>query len=255
MHSDDHAAHARGMKVHLRLVRVGARVLRVVSLRPSCAARFSTNLFHHTWHILSDRAGAFVLARLFWGLAFQRARRTIVVIAAEHLVTTPFDADAPDPIVVVNTDLGRVDAQDLRAVRKRLREPSDKTVRFHTFGLPHADSWEREPNDGRERVERVGGFVCYAASAAALRSSARTVHGMRSSASMGYHYLAPSGRCAHADGEVQVFSDFRDRVSAARVARRVVLGDASLRTMTEREAIYSETASRTAALHRARHLA
>lgn len=156
MSFDEHAAHAHGMKAHLRLVRVGARVLRVVSLRPSCAARFSTNLFHHTWHVLSDRAGAFVLARLLWGLSFQRARRTIVVIAGEHLVTTPFEAD-------------------------------------------------------------------------------------------------PSRRWVHADGEVQVFSDFRDRVSAARVARRIVLGDASLRTMTEREAIYRETDARTAALRRARH--
>jgi len=231
---------------------MGPRVLRVVALRPSCSARFSTNLFHHTWHVLSDGAGALVLARLLWGLAFQRQRRTIVLLDGGHLVPTPFDADPADPIALVNTDLGHVDADDLRAARASLRASSHKTARFHTFGLELPAPERSEPNDGRERVERVGGCVRYAGSPAALRATARAVLAMRDCTTMEYCYLRPSKRCAHADGEVQVFGDFLDRVSAARVARRVVLGDGRSLTPGERVRVHAETYARVQALRAAR---
>ena len=42
-----------------------------MTLRPVAQARFSTNYFHETWHLLSDGHGAQVLARLLWGLSYQ----------------------------------------------------------------------------------------------------------------------------------------------------------------------------------------
>ena len=87
--------HAKGLKMHLREVRVGSYTYRVVSLRASTTTRFSTNYFHQTWHLLTDGEGAALLARLFWGLAFQRMPGTLLLIEAEHLVPTPFEADPP----------------------------------------------------------------------------------------------------------------------------------------------------------------
>ncbi len=237
------------MKVHLRLVRVGAHVLRVVTLRASCTARFSTNLFHNTWHVLTDHPGAFVLARLMWGLAFQRKPGTIVVIDGAHLVPTPFESDRADPIVLVNTDITRVDARVLRALRAS-RPNAGTTIRFHTFGLARPDdtpSWSRRA-DPDDSVERAGGFICYAGPPHALRSNARMVYAMRATASMGYHFLGTSRRFNHAPGEVQVFADFHDMVSAARVARRTLAKGGPLRTASERESIYRETEKRTLAL-------
>jgi hypothetical protein len=216
----------------------------VVALRPSCGARFSTNSFHHTWHVLSDGAGALVLARLMWSLAYQRARRTIVVLGPEHLVSTPFDGDPAQPIVLVNTDLGCVDAQDLRAVRAHLARPSDVTVRLQTFGLQLPGPARPEPNEGRERVERIGGCVVYSASPAALRATARAIYAMRDCTGMEYRYLGASRHCVHADGEVQVLRDFRVRVSAARVARRAIAEDARVLTESQREVVWRDADAR-----------
>jgi len=46
------------VKVHLRLVEIHRQTLRVVTLRPATAVRFSTNFFHDTWHIVTSHAGA-----------------------------------------------------------------------------------------------------------------------------------------------------------------------------------------------------
>src|SRR5687768_16207331 len=97
------AANREGLKLHLRLVDVGDYLYRVVSLRPTFGVRFSTNYFHETWHILTDEAGGKTLGRLFWGLSYQKAAGTIVIIDRPHLVTTPFDGDPGDPIAIAPT--------------------------------------------------------------------------------------------------------------------------------------------------------
>ncbi|WP_433436315.1 hypothetical protein [Nonomuraea sp. CA-141351] len=42
----------------------------MITLRPGTRARFSTNFYHGTWHILSDPHGALLLSRLLWACPF-----------------------------------------------------------------------------------------------------------------------------------------------------------------------------------------
>jgi hypothetical protein len=85
------------------------------------------------------------------------------------------------------------------------------------------DRWRRQIS--QEHMTKLGGFICYAAPPDVLRSQAISIYRMRSCRNVSYHYLAEErGRGGEApQGEVQVFRDFRDMVSAAAVARRSVL--------------------------------
>jgi hypothetical protein len=239
------------LKLHLRYVTLGRRVVRVVTLRPSIEARFSTNLFHNTWHILAGGSGAGVLARLLWGLSFQRQPSTFVVIDRAHVVTTPFDGDDGDMILFGRMD-DALDGDVLRAIKFRLRRVPrvDKTIRFHTFGLEGADvKW---PEKAHEEVTRLGGFVCYRTTTDMLRVRARTAHSMRRCAEMDYCFLGEARRYAHASGEIQIFRHFDDMVSSARVARRAIIGERAIGDEGERERVQSEAVRRKKLLWNAR---
>src|SRR5262245_33708097 len=108
------------MKVHLRVMPLAGRTFRVVTLRPSAGVRSSTNYYHHTWHVVSDTAGAGVLARLMWGLAYQKQPGTLVLIAEPHLVATPFDGARSDPVVLVPAGLTSPCEDALRQLKARL---------------------------------------------------------------------------------------------------------------------------------------
>ncbi|EJF7737493.1 hypothetical protein M8692_004848, partial [Shigella sonnei] len=60
------------MKLHRHSVMLDGRSYTIITLRAEADVRFSTNRFHETWHVLSDEPGAKTLARLLWGLAYQR---------------------------------------------------------------------------------------------------------------------------------------------------------------------------------------
>jgi hypothetical protein len=236
------------LKVHLRVFEIHRTTLRVVRLRPQTSARFSTNLFHHTWHILTGPHGAAILGRLLWGLAFQRHPGTVVLIDGDHLVPTPFEADPPDPILLIPEHLSHVDVDLLRALRLRLRRATDcpTTLRWHTFGMQGADFpelWHDEHRvlRSRERMTKRAGFICYTAPPTVLRSSALSVYAMRDCKDSDYHYLADNcGRSWwRTEGEVQVFRSFDENVSAAIVARNEVLGGArAISSDEQREAVH-----------------
>ena len=230
------------LKLHLRFVALGRRVLRVVGLRSSDAVRFSTNHFHNTWHILSGCDGAAVLARLLWGLSYQRERDTFVVIVRAHVVTTPFDGDEADMILLARQG-DRVDADVVRAIKLRLRRKpaSDVTIRFQTFGLDAADLAERGKH---EDVRRLGGFVCYSAPADVMRARAISVRALARAVDTDHCFLGECRRYAHASGEVQIFRHFDDMVSSARVARRAAIGPGEIRTESERETIQRDAERR-----------
>jgi len=238
----------RPLKVHLRVFEIHRTTLRVVRLRPQTSARFSTNLFHRTWHILTGPHGAAILGRLLWGLAFQRHKGTVVLIDGDHLVPTPFEADPPDPILLVPDHLSHVDVDLLRALKLRLRRATDcpTTLRWHTFGMQGADFPELWHDDNRvirsrERMTKRAGFICYTAPPVVLRSTALSIYEMRYGSGTDYRYLAEiQGRgWWRTEGEVQVVDSFDENVSAAIVARREVLGDArSIASEDQRDAIY-----------------
>ncbi len=218
-----------------------------MTLRPQTGGRFSTNNFHDAWHILGGADGAATLGRLLWGLAFQRHPGTLILIDRDHLVPTPFEADPPDPILLVPDGLTRLDVDLLRALKLRLRRSPGPctTIRWHTFGMPAALGQtipahvfhNRRALDSRERMSKRAGFLCYTAPAAILRTQAIGIFRM-SACSSGYHPLADQSR-ASSHGEFQVVEQFARDVSAAQVARREILGDTrEIASHAERVAIY-----------------
>lgn len=226
------------LKVHLHEVRVGGRDLRVVRLRPGTRVAFSTNRFHETWHVVSDQVGSALLARLLWGLAYQRQAGTLVVIDGEFIHPTPFDAERSDPILLCNTDLALPSTKVLKALRARLERPTARrTIRWQSVGLDLTrgraygglvregllPAWH-DPAQKRETMARRGGFVCYAAPPIVLRRTARVVDRLDPKRyGMDYVFLVDSKQSYGVDGEVQVFQDYTRKRSIARQARQEVL--------------------------------
>lgn len=83
-------------------------------------------------------------------------------------------------------------------------------------------------------MSKRAGFLCYSAPPAVLRSQALTVHRLPAHTYRGsnHHYLADRGGRSRRDycppkGEVQIFSDFHERVLAAQQGRRAVVPERS----------------------------
>ena len=235
------------MKLHLRKISLRGEEFRVVTLRPQTRVSFSTNFFHQTWHILGDQHGAQLLARLMWGLSFQRHTKTAVLIHGEHIQPTPFGAEPSDSILVKlsNTAMSKAQFKALRSKLNRLG-PSQQTVRWHTFGLDrfleeerlsrktdrtqetHKYDWVWYKSNKhlwqRETMSRLSGFVCYSSPSVVMRHQASIIAGMDPSHhGMDYHYIADrNDHFYFPDGEVQIFSDYRERCSAAAEARQSV---------------------------------
>ena len=51
------------LKLHRHAVQLDGRRFTVITLRPGTGARFASNYYHRTWHVLSDLHGARVLGR------------------------------------------------------------------------------------------------------------------------------------------------------------------------------------------------
>jgi hypothetical protein len=242
------------LKLHRRQLRLDGRQYTVVTLRPGTDARFSTNHFHDTWHVLSDWHGARLLGRLLWGLAYQRVPGTLVLIDRPFLDPNPFDAEPADPIALVPALLTPLTSKAARELRRRLPldgpagrpggearggtcgGPGDGTVRWHTHGLDAAVAQRRArrdlppgawrppwipPRGFQERVDRIGGLVTFAATPAVLKDNAVSVVTLGDYAWQGMDYA----EIDWPNGEVQVFRDYRRRVTAARVARREVIAE------------------------------
>jgi hypothetical protein len=220
-------------KLHRYLLRLDGREYTVITPRPGTGVRFSTNRYHDTWHVLSDLRGAQLLARLLWGLAYQRVPGTLVVIGPPLLDPNPFDAEPADPIALVPAVLTPLRAQAARQLRHRLPlgMPAG-TVRWHTPGLAPAVTACRSESDippgqrpwypppgARHRIDRVGGVLVLAATVQELKSWAVAVAQLGDWLWEGMDYTGLNGT----DGEVQVFTDYRRRVGTAQLARREVL--------------------------------
>ncbi|MBW8483336.1 hypothetical protein [Actinomadura parmotrematis] len=218
------------MKLHRRVLRLDGRAHTVVGLRPGTAARFSTNRFHETWHVLSDDHGAALLGRLLWGLAYQARPGTLVVIDRPFLVPTPFDADPPDPVVLLPAWCTSPTSPMLRDLARRLplRGAPDGTVRWRTHGLDRVGDGYAEIPLGREeggRVERRHGLLVFAPG---TPDDARLWGSLVARMDTGgygtdHRYLGAWGPGCSYDGEVQIFREFARDVGRARRARAEVL--------------------------------
>lgn len=227
-----------GLKLHRHHLRADGRDYQVITLRPGTLARFSTNFFHETWHLLSDPHGALLLGRLLWGLSYQRRPGTLVLIDRRFIDPNPFDAEPGDPIVLVPAELTHLSRQAARRLSHwRATEPA--TVRWHTWGLDTAtgewrsdrrdtvwaQAWRHDDDVRRADVSRLGGLLCARASAATLRRWAVRVTTMHDWTQHGMSYVGLEGpwNLCRGEGEVQTFADYHRRVSVAEVSRREVL--------------------------------
>lgn len=225
------------MKLHRHAVMLDARPYTVITLRADADVRFSTNRFHETWHVISDEAGAKTLARLLWGLAYQRHEGTLVLIDGRHLDPNPFDAEPADPIVLLPSHLSVLTRQAARALRRLSWTKPDGTVRWHTHGLDTRTAefhqWRETPYGQREypfipaptgweAVERVGGLLVLAGGPQTLRQWAVYAELMRivEPWHTDYEYLADR------EGEIQIFRNYHRDVGIARQARAEILGTA-----------------------------
>ncbi|WP_078314610.1 hypothetical protein [Mycobacterium sp. D16Q16] len=222
------------MKLHRRSVTLDGRSYTVITLRADADVRFSTNRFHETWHVISDEAGAKTLARLLWGLAYQRHPGTLVLIDRAHLEPNPFDAETADPIVLLPSHLTVLTRQAAQTLRVQPPAKPEGTVRWRTHGL---DSWVAEFREWREMpsgqrqypytpeptgwesVERIGGVLVLAGGPQTLRQWATHAELMRIGApwDTDYEYLADR------EGEIQIFLNYRREVAIAKRARADVL--------------------------------
>jgi hypothetical protein len=227
------------MKLHLRLYDIHGTTLRVATLRPRTGARFATNFFHETWHIIAAPHDAAVIGALMFGLAFQRPG-TLVLIDGDHLVPTPFDADPPDPILLIPAGVTPADVDTLRALKLKLRRErrAPMTINWRTPRDEVAEHHELAGLRSYERMSRRAGFICYTAPPAILVAEGAAIARIRSD---GYYMLAGC------DGEVQTIPDFATQVSVAKIARQAVVGDRPIATEDERWDVWREVSRRNSA--------
>lgn len=231
---------AKHTKLHRRSAVLDGRTFTIVSPRPSSRHRFATNRYHETWHVLSDVAGAHLIARLFWWLSYQRKPNTVVVIDGPLLVPNPFDADPSAPIVVYNTDHTHLTGQaqrDLTRSRRRLGPP-EGTVRLHVRGLQDELAKPRAERDRAWQLvdqlqylrtelvadtERKNGPIVIRAHPDYLRWWALHIH------QLGWWYRGTDSwyleRLARdwPDGEIQIFQRFASMVRTAVATRNQLL--------------------------------
>ncbi len=226
------------IKLHRHHLRLAGRDYTVVTPRPGTDVRFATNRCHETWHILSDLRGARFLGRLLWGMSYQRHPNTVVLIGAPFLDPNPFDAEPSDPIVFAPGASAPFGTPAARAIKRQMPSgPGHGTVRWHTPGLDQhtwpewADS--QEPDLYRDAADfsitRRNGVLVFSASPTILRMWAHQVHTMGFYGfPMDYEFLEGwRNNVGMAEGEVQIFAEYRHMVSRARTARREVFDAAN----------------------------
>lgn len=219
------------MKVHRRTLRAGGRDYTVISPRAGADVRFSTNFFHGTWHILSDWRGARMLGRLLWGLAFTKVPGTVVMIDRPLLDPNPFDGEAAAPVILVPALLTPLTHKTACQLRHALphAQPAG-TVRWDSHGLDAEVAAQRQrpiPGayrppyirpPGPERMAYLGGFVSFSASPELLRANASYIYRLCENATHESAYTEVDWP----NGEVQIFRDYRRRVSATLAACREI---------------------------------
>jgi hypothetical protein len=212
------------LKTHRRTLVLSGSRYTVLSPRPSVAARFATNRYHETWHIVTDMSGAHLLARLCWAMAFQRHPRTVIVIDPPLLAPNPHDGDPPLPIVVVNDDLGLFDREAATALRVALpfETVSEGTVALQTRGLDVAlnnpeefaqsddqAGW-RDAHQERRWIDASDGLLVIASPPPVLRAWGVD---LGSRTGLGSNWSHPDD--PQEDGEVQVLEHFSSQVEKA----------------------------------------
>ncbi|MFW5420568.1 hypothetical protein J0910_28540 [Nocardiopsis sp. CNT-189] len=229
------------MKLHRHRIRLDGRDYTAVTPRPGTDVRFATDRMHGMWHLVTDPRGAVFLARLLWGLSYQRRPGTLVFLGPGFLLPAPFGAEPSDPVVLAPVPATALTAAAARGLRRRDPSgPGDGTVRWHTPGLepyavrrrersgfdgPQEDRLYRRPLDFG--VRRTGGVLVFAASPEIMRMwAANALSCSGEHRVLSYAYLTGWGwplNRGPEPGELLVLPDFRRRARRAALAREELL--------------------------------
>jgi hypothetical protein len=108
------------------------------------------------------------------------------------------------------------------ALQQRAQKENDGSRTYQEDNWLHWN--DSKPLWHAEQMFRRGGFVCYCAPPAIMQLQALRIAQMDPRAyGVDYQYLACNSSGCGVDGEVQIFSDYDERRSAAAEARREVL--------------------------------
>jgi hypothetical protein len=202
------------LKLHRRVVNLDGKHYTVIGLRPGTQVRFANN----KQRILTDLHGARVLARLLWGLSFEKHANTLIVVDQSFLDTDPDGGQPSAPIVLVPEPLTHLRTDALRHLQRHLpfRTPPTGTVRWNTRGLSNG---VREPIDANDRmIRREGHLLVLTGTPLLLKQWALRAN------QLGYGYRGTdsaglSDPDCQADGSIVTYHDYHHQVSAARIAR------------------------------------
>ncbi|NUO48404.1 MAG: hypothetical protein HOV80_06060 [Polyangiaceae bacterium] len=224
------------LRFHLFRESLGPRVFRMIAPRVQDGLRISTNRFHHTWHVVCAPGHVRTLRRILWAAAFDNHPHTMFVLHGGTLEDTPFDAAPSRPVVIACTDHTHLRHDAIKELLRRIRRRKhpDGTVKLQVHGLARADALSdgqhklivREKREHRRwpelRVELIGGAIAFLGPAAALRHASMNLDFLEQPLSRGrsnHHYL-DRDRNRWPEGEVQVFADYREMLSDARIERQ-----------------------------------
>jgi hypothetical protein len=146
------------LKLHRRALTLDGRDYTVISPRPGTQVSFANNHRHGRQRIITDLHGARVLAKLLWGLSFEKHPNTLIVIDQSFLDTDPDEGQPSRPIVLVPEPLTHLKTDALRDLQRHLpfRTSPTGTVRWDTRGLSAA---VREPIEANDRMIRQDGHL------------------------------------------------------------------------------------------------
>ena len=168
------------MKFHVRDVRVGARLFRVISPRPGLSIRVATNYFHNTWHIVCDGNGWRLMSRVFASLSIEKVPNTLFWIGPELMDPAPFDQEPSWPVIIVPSTVTHVGKDDIKQlVTKLSRYPHPgRTIRWSAPKVdPDVPIWDTEylKKPRYVHTDLEGGAVTIRAEASALRELSRHI--------------------------------------------------------------------------------
>jgi len=167
-----------GLKLHVRDVRLGPRIFHVISPRPGFSAKFATNYFHDTWHIVCDVSGWRLLSRVFGALAVGREENSIFWIGPDLMEPAPFDQEPSRPVVIVPSTVTHIAKDDLKQLivkLKRTRFPT-RTIRWGTPTIKDSRAAEYLERPRYVETNLEGGAVTIRAESSALRALSEYVH-------------------------------------------------------------------------------
>jgi hypothetical protein len=171
------------MKLHLRVLKIDQKEVHLITLRPEADAKFWIAYHHPVWWMCTGYKETNLLARLLWGLSYQKQPNTMILIDRPHIqdIAPEIPKAISPPLLILPTNLSSVSDTLLQGLKSQLKQAKTptKTIRWRTFGLDIAQENEDmaeelrgEPSKDKDKYFYAQSFVCYTAPPHILRHRA-----------------------------------------------------------------------------------